>query len=64
MVRGEALFSINRVRMVEKKRAKPSYWTKWASADSKDIPIRVISGKILDVIPLYDLNLMLPMSVT
>lgn len=47
MIKGEALSSVNRVRMVERGRADTSYWTnKLANAGSKDMPVTVIRGKI------------------
>jgi len=53
MVKEEALSLIDRVRMVERRSAKPLYWIKLVSAGSKDIPITVIRGKILDITALY-----------
>lgn len=44
---------INRIRMVERRRAKLLYWIKLVSAGSEDIPITVVRGKIVDITALY-----------
>lgn len=53
IVKGEALSLINRIRMVERRRAKLLYWIKLVSAGSEDIPITVVRGKIVDITALY-----------
>lgn len=57
MVKGEALSSVNRVRMVEKRRASP-LTNKLASAVSKDMPVTVILGEIFyTAVRMYNLKL-------
>lgn len=49
MDKREALSFINRIRMTERRRAKPLYWIKLVSAGSEDILITAIKGKIVDI---------------
>lgn len=57
MVKGEAFSSVNRVRMVEKRRASP-LTNKLAGAVSKDTPVTVILGKIVDTaVHMYNIKL-------
>lgn len=57
MVKGEAFSSVNRVRMVEKRRASP-LTNKLAGAVSKDMPVTVILGKIVyTAVHMYNIKL-------